>query len=220
MKKTLSLILAMIMMLSISAAAIGATNDTSISDKKIQYEQYQVAVKEAIEKYDARIELKPFEQFDFSIAAPIEEFKATLKAFGESQMNSSKTRLNDSNALTLKEYQDKVSKIQPMAYKTKTKSDNVSVGTKSVKINITAELETFYNDSYGRQMMSSNSYVSDISSATSGYTWSSNFIDQSLIDGGRTFYVVAQGEVDYSNMSWYDLEVSVEYYCSATGKIS
>ncbi|MFX0561088.1 hypothetical protein TEPIDINF_002548 [Tepidibacillus infernus] len=220
MKRILSLTLALIMMLSMSTAVFATTDDITISDKKELYNHYQSAVEEAREKYNARIELKPFEEFDFSNAAPIEEFKASLKAIGEYQLKTPKLKFDKSNALTPEEHAKKVSEIQPMAFQTVTKSDYVSVGTKSVKIDITANIETYYSSFHDRQLISSNSYVSSIKSATSGYTWYSNYIDESIIDGGRTFYVVAQGYVVYSGMTWYDLRVSAEFYCSATGGIS
>lgn len=223
-KKILSYTLAIAMILSI-ATTVFAAPDNATLDKKELYEQYRAAVEEAKEKYNARIELKPFEEFDFSTAAPIDEFKATLKALGESKWHNPEPKLNSSNAMTAEEYAKKVEKINsreisPMAYQTVTKSDYVTVGTKSVKIDITAKVETYYSDFHDRQLISSQSYVSSIKSATSGYTWYSNFIDDSIIDGGRTYYVAAQGYVEYSGMTWYDLRASVEFYCSAVGKIS
>lgn len=224
MKKILSYTLAIAMILSIATTVFAAPDDATL-DKKELYEQYRAAVEEAKEKYNARIELKPFEEFDFSTAAPIDEFKATLKALGESKWHNPEPKLNSSNAMTAEEYakmvaEKKAREVRPMAFQTVTKSDYVTVGTKSVKIDITANIETYYNTTHDRQLISTSSYVSSVKSATSGYTWHSNFIDASIIDGGRTYYVAAQGDVEYSGMYWYNLRASVEFYCNSVGKIS
>lgn len=222
MRKILSLILTIIMIFSMSATIFAATNNTSISQKKGLYKQYESAVKEAIEKYDAKIELTPFEKFDFSTAAPIDEFKATLKGLGESEMHRRTPKLNETNALTLEEYEERVEEkmVQPMSFQTETHSDSVTVGTKAVVIDITGRFETYYSESQDRQLISSSSYISDISSATSGYTWYTTFLDESIIDGGRTFYMAAQGSVEYSNMIWYNLNIATEFSCNANGGIS
>lgn len=224
MKKRISLLIVVVMVLSmctVGFAATAATEDVSVSSKKQLYEQYKAAVEEAIATYDARIELDPFEEFDFDTAAPIDEFRATLKAIGEHQKNAPK--IDMSRALTPEENKEKISKIQPMGWQEHTKSDYVAVGTRSIPIYVTAQIETYYSSSHDRQLISSNSYVDDeegIKSGTAGYKWITNFLDYRVIDGGRTFYVVAQGLVEYSGMIWWDLNISVEFYCSPTGKIS
>jgi len=221
MKKRISLLIVVVMVLSmctVGFAATAATEDVSVSSKKQLYEQYKAAVEEAIATYNARIELDPFEEFDFETAAPIEEFRATLKALGEGQKNAPK--IDMSRALTPEEYAEKISKIQPMGWQPKTKSDYVTVGTQSVRIDVEAEIETYYSSTHDRQLISANSYVKKISAAKSGYTWYTNFLDDRVIDGGRTYYVAAQGYVKYSGMTWYDLNIAVEFYCSPKGKIS
>lgn len=81
MKKVISIVLTVVMLFSMSIVAFATTNDVEDKQKEL-YEEYQAAVNEAIEKYNAKIELKPFEEFDFEKAAPLDEFKATLEAIG------------------------------------------------------------------------------------------------------------------------------------------
>lgn len=209
-----------ISMCTLGSAAIAATDDASISHKKELYEQYKSAVEEAIATYNARIELAPFEEFDWEKAAPIEEFRATLKAIGEHQKN--KPKIDMSRTLTPEENKERISKIQPMEWQKPTKSDNVTVGTRSIRIDVTANIETYYSSAHDRQLISSSSYVDrdGIVAARAGYEWTTNFLDYRVIDGGRTFWVVAQGYVEYSNSIWRDLEISAEFYCSPTGRIS
>ena len=196
-------------------------NDISILGKRELYEKYQAAVKEAMEKYDAKIELKPFEKFDFTIAEPIDEFKIILRDIGESKWHNPKSRLITSNALTLKEYEEKVKekKLKPQSFQEETHTDTVTVGGKSITIQIVGQFETYYSDYHKRQLISVSSYISGISSTTSSYTWSTNYLDESVIDSGRTYYVSAQGYVEHDNMTWYNLEVSTYFYCNSVGDV-
>lgn len=221
MKKVISIVLTVVMLFSMSIVAFATTNDVEDKQKEL-YEEYQAAVNEAIEKYNANIELKPFEEFDFEKAAPLDEFKATLEAIGESHWNNPTQKLNDANAVTPEEYEQMIEErlVQPYAFQTKTKGGTVSVGTRTITINITGRFETYYSSAHDRQLISGSSYVSNISSSLSSYTWRTTFLDERIIDGGRTFYVVAQGDVEYSGMYWYNLRVSTEFYCNANGRIS
>jgi len=202
-------------------SASNSANDASISEKKELYEQYQAAVNEAIEKYNARIELKPFEEFNFSIAEPIDQFKAVLKAIGESKWHNATSKLNSSNAMTLEEYKEEVKKrlLRPDYIQTETHTDTVVVGATNVTIEITGKFETYYSDYHKRQLISVSSYIDDISSATSNYTWATNYLDEGVSDSGRSYYVAAQGYVEHDNMIWYDLEVSTYFYCDSYGDV-
>lgn len=222
MKKIFCFMLTMIMLLSMSVMTFAATNDVVISDgeKKELYEQFQDAVQEAIEKYDARIELKPFEEFDFENTVSIDEFKATLKAIGESRWHNSPSKLNEFNALTPEEYEEKDKLVRTYSYQEVTKSDTVTAGTRTITINVTGQFETYYSDAHDRQLFSGGASITDISSTNASYTWHTNFLDKSIIDGGRTYAVAAQGYIEYSGMYWYNLDIRVEFYCSPNGQVS
>lgn len=73
MKKVLSLMLIIVIVIfivTLMSTTAFATSETLISNKEELYAQYQATVEEAIAKHDAKIELAPFEEFDFSIANP------------------------------------------------------------------------------------------------------------------------------------------------------
>ena len=215
--------LTMIMLLSMSATTFAKTNDVVSEDEKRElYGQFLAAVQEAIEKYNAKIELKPYEEFDFENAAPIDEFKATLKGIGESRWHNATPKLNENNAMTLEEYEEQRKQISmlPNSYQTVTKGDTVTVGTRTITINVTGQFETYYSDAHDRQLFSGDAKITDISSTNPSYTWYTNFLDKSIIDGGRTYAIAAQGYVEYSGMYWYNLDIRVEFYCSPNGKVS
>ncbi len=221
MKRFFGLILTLCILCSISTTGLAIDNNSPISEKREFYEQCQMAIKDAMEKYAIEVDLTPFEDFNFSNAMSIDELKIELEAFGKYQMNNPITPLSK-NAKTPEQWEEERRKREPIleSYQRVTHNDTVTAGTRTITIDITGEFKTYYSDTHNRQLFSGDSKITDIKSKTSGYTWHTTAKDCRIIDGGRTYYVVAQGDVKYGDMVWRNLRISTEFYCNANGRVS
>jgi len=211
MKKFLSMALALAMSLCVAAPAFATSEEALSEDIRLSYyAEYTKIAEEVSRETGVDISVLPMDEFK-------DEDWKTPQAFRDFITEVANWRLSCVVSEDPCKLVDK-----PAAYNatiSKTKTSKVTAEGTSYDLSVTGEFETAFNSTTERQHFSK---VVSITSELGGRTgtWKQTGYEYESIDGNRTIATHVSGTLTIAGAVFRNKVAYVEFYCSATGKIS
>jgi cell division protein FtsB len=204
MSKFVSSLLALTLVFGVGGGASAYSSELTQKQKEAYHKQYVEIVKEVNAKYpNANLEVVPLNKFSEEDWVEPEAFRKLAIARANATVTITESAPAEGPSLGAQAV-------------SKTKSATIDANGTSVAIYITGSFETEYDPSADRQLFAG---INSITSKSSKGTWTQTGYDPSLIDGGRTYEITVGGKLTLNGITSYH-NVTVEFYCSATGGIS
>ncbi|WP_397538280.1 hypothetical protein [Rummeliibacillus pycnus] len=207
-----------IVTLVISVSLLGTTtiesataNSLTEKQKQQYYKQYVKIVDEAMEKkVGIHIEVVPMDKFKPEDWVEPKAFATMIQNMVDEHITTERETLN-----ALSSTYDLIAKnVNGKTIKT----THIYVSGHIPEIEVTANIETQYNERSDRQLFAKIDNISTHVVGSSG-KWEQTSYEASLIDGGRTYSIHIEGIFKKYGQS-FEKAFTIEFSCNKFGKIS